>query len=409
MMRTLKVLSLIIIALSLQACPDGLPQSLQQTTGLVSIESSGDSRQFYIKRPDNYDPTGPDMPVVFAYHGTGGTYELFLDGFYDLADAIGNGAILVLMQAKPDPNVGYQWDFDVDFQYFEDVLAILKKSMPIDENRVFVTGHSSGGGMAHELGCNYGDVIRAIAPHAGILKSSSCIGSVAVLQTHGLNDTLVPWGTGEAGHQFWTLYNGFTAGLSDRGIHPTCIDHSLGGLDFPVQWCLHEEGTGVDAHDWASFASRATWQFFSNLRNIAPNPFPPPGGGNGNLGALIDTTFSFTLHYPDGIGDITEGAISLYEAGTQQPVFGGPQAIINGGFDPGNVGPGSTMSYKLPIKYVAETFPGTYAFSIVIYVADGGNPIPQSGKDHLVFYDVMVTDRNNPVVIDDVLTMEPVF
>jgi hypothetical protein len=281
--------------------------------------------------------------------------------------------------------------------------------MPIDENRIFVTGHSSGGGMAHELGCNYGDVIRAIAPHAGILKSSFCIGSVAVLQTHGVNDTLVPWGTGESGHQFWVLYNGFTASLSTDGIHPSCIDHSLGGSDYPVQWCLHEEGTGVDAHDWASFASQATWRFFSSLRDVTPTPYPPSGGGNGNLGALIDTTFSFTLHYPEGIGDITEGAVSLYPAGTQQPVSGGPQAIINRSFDPGKVGPGSTMSYKLPIKYVAQKFPGTYAFSIVIYVADGGIPIPLSGKDYLVFHDVDVIDRNTPVIIDDLLTMEAVF
>jgi predicted esterase len=408
-MRKLLMLCLIIVVFQLQACSGSRSEQLGQSLGLVTIESSGDSRQFFIERPENYNPDGPDLPVIFAYHGTGGTYELFRNGFYDLAEVVGNGAILVFMQAKPDPNVGYQWDFDVDFQYFEDVLEALKKRMPIDEKRIFVTGHSSGGGMAHELGCNYGDVIRAIAPHAGILKSSSCTGSVAVIQSHGVNDTLVPWGTGEAGHQFWTLYNGFTGALSIDGIHSTCIDHSLGGSDYPVQWCLHEEGTGVDAHDWASFASKATWQFFSSLRTVTPTPYPPSGGGNGNLGALIDTMFSFTLHFPDDIGEITEGAVSLYPAGTQQPVSGGPQAIINRSFDPGKVGPGSTMSYELPIKYVAETFPGTYSFSIVIYVADGGNPIPLKGKDHLVFRDVDVIDRNTPVIIDELLTMEPVL
>jgi hypothetical protein len=58
---------------------------------------------------------------------------------------------------------------------------------------------------------------------------------------------------------------------------------------------------------------------------------------------------------------------------------------------------------------VAQKFPGTYAFSIVIYVADGGIPIPLSGKDYLVFHDVDVIDRNTPVIIDDLLTMEAVF
>jgi predicted esterase len=405
-MQKIVILCLIIIGIQLQACSD---DDANPAAGLQTLQSSGEEREYYVELPDNYSQSGQGFPILFAYHGTGGTYELFLDGYYDLADAVGNDAVMVFMQAKPDPNVGYQWDFDVDFQYFEDVLASLLERLNIDENRVFVTGHSSGGGMAHELGCNYGDIIRGIAPHAGILKSVSCTGSVAVIQTHGVNDTLVPWGTGEAGHQFWVLYNGFTSNLSTDGIHPTCIDHSMGGSPYPVQWCLHEEGAGADAHRWASFASEATWQFFHNLPRYTPTPESPPGGGNDNLGALLDTTLSFTLHYPEGIGEITEGAISLYPAGTQQPVGGGPQAIINRGFDPGEVGPGSTMSYELPIKYVAEEFPGTYAFSIVIYVADGGNPIPLPGKDYIVFHDVDVIDRNTPVIIDDLLTMEVVF
>jgi hypothetical protein len=406
-MQKLVILCLIIIGM--QACSDSGELHFDPTTGLKTVQSSGEERQYFVQLPDNYDPAGPALPIIFAYHGTGGTYELWLNGFYDLADEVGNHAIMVFMQAKPDPGVGYQWDFDVDFQYFEDVLAALTTRLNIDPNRVFVTGHSSGGGMAHELGCNFGDVIRGTAPVSGILKSISCKGSVAVLQIHGLNDTLVPWGTGEAGHQFWVLYNGFTIDLSTEGIHPVCIDHSMGGSPYPVQWCLHEEGTGADAHDWPSFASESIWQFFSALPLVTPTPAPPSGGGNDNLGALLDTTFSFTAYYPEGIGEITEGAISIYPAGTQQPAGGGPQSIINRSFDPGNAGPGSTISYELPIKYVTETFPGTYAFSVVIYVADGGNPIPLPDKDYIVFHDVDVIDRNTPVIIDELLTMEVVF
>jgi len=377
------------------------------TTGLQNIESAGQQREFFVQVPDDYATSAAAKPVIFAYHGTGGSYDLWLDGTYDLADEVGNGAILVYMQAAADVNGVNQWDYDFDLQYFEDVLGRLRRGLVFDPDRIFVTGHSSGAGMAHDLGCNYGHIVRAIAPHAGILKSFICTGSVAVLQTHSSNDTLVTWGTGETGHQFWVGYNGFDPDISMPGIDASCIDHSMGGSPYPVQWCLHSEGTGVQAHDWPSFASAATWQFFASLPHAEPTTEPPAGGGNS--AAQFDTLMSFTLEFPAGVGVITEGAISIYPAGTQQPVGGGPNSIINRSFDPGDVGPGETRSYEVPIRYVTETFPGTYAFSVVIYVADGGNPIPFPGKDLLVFRDVDVIDRNTPVVIDTPLLMELVL
>jgi poly(3-hydroxybutyrate) depolymerase len=377
------------------------------TTGLQTVESEGRTREFYLQLPADYKSSAEPKPLLFAYHGTGGSYELWLDGFYDLADAVGDGAIMVFMQATEDHNGVNQWDYDFDLEYFEDVLERLRRGLEFDANRVFVTGHSSGGGMAHDLGCNYGDIVRAVAPHAAILKSFTCTGSVAVLQTHGINDTLVQPGTGEAGHQFWVAYNGFDYDTTIPGVHPTCIDHSLGASPYPVQWCLHSEGMGEEAHNWASFASEATWEFFSNLPEAEPTTEPPAGGGNGAI--QIDTLMSFTLEYPAGIGEIDEGAISIYTPGSQQPLGGGPISIINQSFDPGDVGPGSVQSYELPIKYVNETFPGTYAFSVVIYVADGGNPIPFPGKDYIVLRDVDVVDRNTPIVINTPLVLEAVF
>jgi len=379
------------------------------TTGLQTIKSEGRERTFFLQLPDDYDATGtaPSKPVVFAYHGTGGSYEAWLDGTYDLADAVGNGAILVYTQATEDHNGVNQWNYDFDLQYFQDVLARLERGAWFDPKRVFVTGHSSGAGMAHDIGCNFGHLVRAIAPHAGILKSFVCTGSVAVLQTHSQNDTLVQPGTGEPGHQLWVAYNGFSPDMSIPGIHPSCIDHSLGASPYPVQWCLHSEGMGVQAHDWPSFASEATWEFFSGLPDVELTTEPPAGGGNGTL--QPDTVISFTLEFPQGSYEVIEGALSIYPAGTQQPVGGGPTSIINPSFDPGDVGPGSVKSYELPIKYVLETFPGTYAFSVVIYVADGGIPIPRVGKDMLAFHDVDVIDRNTPIVINTTLLMVPVF
>jgi predicted esterase len=375
-------------------------------TGPVQLRSEGLDRTYYLVMPDDYDPDGPPKPLLFAYHGTGGKTDAWLDGTYDLLDYVQNDAIVVLAQAKPDRNGVNQWDYDVDFQYFEDVLADVRRKVTYDPDKLFITGHSSGAGMSHELGCNYGDLVRGIAPHSGIMRSTRCIGSVAVFQSHGNLDTLVPAGTGEAGHQFWTLYNGFQSDVYGQGLEPFCIDHSLGASPFPVQWCLHDEQARPLGHDWPSFASEQTWRFFTTLIRQAPGEQPPAGGGNDAVGTLADTTLSFTLEYPPGIVDPTQGAISIYPAGTQQPLTGGPQSILNFGFAPGDVGPGSVKSYVVPIRYINETFPGTYAFAVSMYVAAGGNPIPLPGKDHIVLTDVDVVDRNNPVIIDQTLLLE---
>jgi len=389
-------------------------------TGEVTLMSAGVQRSFYLIVPADYDASRPVKPLLFAYHGTNGSYALWLpsdsdpDGYYDLVPTVGDEAIIVLPQALPDANGVKQWNYAYDLQYFQDMLAYVDENLSYDKQKVFVTGHSSGGGMAHELGCNFGDRIRGIAVHSGILKSTQCVGAVAVLQTHGEYDTLVPSGTGEAGHQFWALYNGFETGQSREGIRPFCIDHSPpdGSSPYPVQWCLHQEGDGVEAHNWPSFASAATWEFFSSLSpEVARPEDPPTGGGNDKVANLVDTTLEFTLTYPAGIREVTQGSVGLYPAGTQQPT-GGPDSILRLSFDPDpdgvGIGPGSTQHYKVPIKYANATFPGTYAFAIVIYVANGGNPIPFIGRDLIILTDVDVIARDTPVTIDTPLLLHAV-
>lgn len=387
---------------------DGQAAAPLPETGEVTLMSSATERSFYLIIPEDYDPEQPAKPLLFAYHGTGGSYDLWLEGYYDLVETVGDEAIIVLPQALPATNDVNQWNYAYDFEYFEDMLAYLEEHVNFDRRRVFVTGHSSGAGMAHELGCNYGDRIRGIAPHAGILRSTECVGSVAVLQTHGEYDTLVPAGTGEAGHNFWVLYNGFEYESSTEGVHPSCIDHSLGSLQYPVQWCLHQEGEGNAAHDWPGFASAATWEFFSSLSSEELTADPPAGGGNSQVANLVDTTVSFTLRFPATMGQVTQGSIGLYPGGSQLPLSGGPNTILRLSFDPGTVVPGGEYQYTVPIKYANQTFPGTYAFAFLVYVANGGNPIPYVGRDLIALVDVNVVDRNAPVIIDTPLQLSKV-
>jgi pimeloyl-ACP methyl ester carboxylesterase len=378
----------------LSGCSDSssnAPLKASTESGEVTVMSAGVERTYYLIIPDDYDPRFFEEPLLFAYHGTTGTYDLWLNGFYDLLEAVGDDAIVVLTQALPDINGVTRWNYDYDFEYFEDVLADVESRVNFDPRRVFVTGHSNGAGMAHELGCNYGDLIRGIAALRPTRASCAAHNVSARWRCCRPMEKTTRWSRGALARA--DISSGF----------------STTGLNTRFQNRLHQEGSGVQAHDWPSFASASTWQFFASLDNARPTADPPAGGGNARVGNSIDTTLSFTLRYPPGIVEPTQGAVSIYAAGTQQPVTGGPNSILNLSFDPGDAGPGSEIEYVVPIRYVTETFPGTYAFSVVMYVAAGGNPIPLPGHDHIVFHDVDVVDRNTPVFIDAVLVLEEVF
>ena len=111
------------------------------TDGLNTVTSEGRIREFYVQFPTDYKTSTEPKPLLFAYHGTGGTYDLWVDGYYDLADAVGDGAIMVFMQATEDQNGVNQWDYDFDLQYFEDVLTRLSEVVEFDPNRIFVRFH----------------------------------------------------------------------------------------------------------------------------------------------------------------------------------------------------------------------------------------------------------------------------
>lgn len=380
-------------------------------SGLKTMVSGGASRQYYLDMPGDYDPNGPLKPLIIAYHGTGGSYQAWLD-YYKLNETVGDGAILVYPDARPNAAGVKQWDFADDFQMFEDLLDQLPNRIRFDPRQIFITGHSSGGGFAHELGCRYGDRIRAIAPDAGSLTATNCVGAIGVLMIQGEKDSYVPAGLGEIAHRYWVLYNGFTEDTWGSGIVPECIDHSLGALDYPVQWCLHQEGDGPTAHAWPSFANTAVWNFFRSLQPLPPQADPPLGGGNANAAGGPDTTLSFTLRYPPGMGTPIQVAAVLRPGGTVPPVTTAPTAFLNLDFPP-DAAPGEDHRYVIPIRFQAfgskpVVFPGTYTINFVVYVEGGSFPIPANGVDYTVYVDMALTSQSTPIDIPGVLTLEPV-
>lgn len=396
------------------------------TTGLAAMQSNGVERRYYLIMPEDTSNAGSPAasnelkPLVIGFHGSFGSHQSWIGETdrYGFVDEVGDDAIMVFPDALELSEDNINWNFDYDFLFFEDLLAELdRRGLQYDKDRLFVVGHSSGAGMASEIGCRYGDSVRAIAVSSGALISGgSCVGSVAVIQTQGENDTLVPLGVGASANNFWALYNGHDPDTSIPGITEPCIDYSVVAFpneNYPVQWCLHPGG-----HAWTDFNAAAYWDFFSGLPLVAESADPPPGGGNEAALGDADTTISFTLRYPANMPPVTGGAITLYPEEFETGDFAAPEVFLNSNWNPneqapgGQVSAGTEVSYNLvPIQFFV--FSGefdvtrNYKLYIAIYNEGGSKPIPTPGIDHNVLVPITFSDTTTPVVLQEALDVVP--
>ena len=167
-------------------------------TGVRTIVSNDIERVYYLKLPENYN-VNTSYPLIFAFHGLGGDYTRWTDKwkeeYYNLQDVVGEEAILVFPNALLKNNEP-QWDYDTDLGFFDDLYAELEANLCFDKRKVFAVGHSNGAGMTHTLGCQRGNILRAIGPVAGRPENfEDCVGQVAVIMVHGSNDIIMPVGS----------------------------------------------------------------------------------------------------------------------------------------------------------------------------------------------------------------------
>ncbi len=135
----------------------------------------GEVREAVLYVPDKTDLEM--MPVVFAFHGHGGTARNVASGF-NLQEHWPQ-AITVYMQGIPTPapvdregeRNGWQQAAgdhnDRDLKFFDAVFETLKAEYSIDERRIYATGHFAGATFTYLLWSQRPDVFAAFAPSAG--------------------------------------------------------------------------------------------------------------------------------------------------------------------------------------------------------------------------------------------------
>lgn len=174
-----------------------------------SVSVGGDERRYLLYVPKGYSSDQP-VPVVLNFHGGAGhpAAQVELTGMNRTADRHGFAVVYPFGSGVLERRIltfnagtccGYARDKTVDdLAFVEALLDDLSRAVCIDRTRIYATGHSNGGMMAHRLGCQLSEEIAAVASVAGPIGLTGCHPSrpMPVLHIHGTADRCAPYGGG---------------------------------------------------------------------------------------------------------------------------------------------------------------------------------------------------------------------
>lgn len=135
-----------------------------------------------------------------------------------------------------------------DSSYLRKLIEAVKSQYTVDENRIFLIGHSNGGFMSHRMAFDHPDTIAAIVSLAGgsllEMNGPAPAHPVNILQIHGTDDGTVKYagGTFRAGARYpgatetvekWVTYNDADAEKTEL-VEKIDLDRSLDGSETTI-------------------------------------------------------------------------------------------------------------------------------------------------------------------------------
>ena len=231
------------------------------TTGLRSLTSDGIQRSYWVEMPATYD-RNKAYPVIIGLHWRDGSAADVYgwSGFFGLKNLYGNTAILVAPQGL---DKGWANPGDRDIRFLRAMISEVQKGACTDTKRVFATGFSFGGMMSNAIGCQMGDVVRAIAPMAGALWSgcASSSNKVAALFIHAKDDNVVPYSAGMEARDLFLQRNSCSTATVPLGSNG-CVEYQGCESGKPVIWC----GTETGGHWYPNFSAQESKAFFDRFK-----------------------------------------------------------------------------------------------------------------------------------------------
>lgn len=237
----------------------------------LKLDWGGATRRILVHDPPG--PSGAELPLVLALHGTGGTGRLMaaFSGLSRLADERGFRVAYPQALGEPgteDPSRGAAWNVgpglsrpghpDVDdVAFLTAVVDLVGRQASVDPRRVFVAGFSNGARMAYRLALE-APWVAAIAAVAGApVLVPAPARPVPTLSFHGTEDRHIPYGggVGPRGRPFpappalegmarWAALMGCSEGPMRETLEAHTLDLWSGGCEVGL-WTV--QGMG---HAW---------------------------------------------------------------------------------------------------------------------------------------------------------------
>jgi polyhydroxybutyrate depolymerase len=262
------------------------------------ISVGGVTRRYVRYEPGGLDGTAP-VPLVLMLHGRGGNGSI-AEWLYEMREQSDtHGFVVVFPDALGSPptwhsGMGLGGPQTDDVELVRALVEREANARPIDPDRTFVCGHSSGAMMSYRLAAEASDLFPAVgivAGTAGIrLPRGQTVAPrparpVSVIHFHGTDDPLVPYAGGSqrgpAG--FMSVAESIDLWVTANGCSPAPATETVGvarGETYPggrdgtevTLWTIDGGGHGwpktAGREDVASTpagiaASALIWEFFA--------------------------------------------------------------------------------------------------------------------------------------------------
>ena len=164
------------------------------------MEETGETIPYALFVPSGYDDASPS-PLLVSLHGAGRQYDWLMNyaGLLDLAERDGYVVVTPLGYTRRG-GYGYRGDSEQDRRAEQDVMnvfGLVKDELNIDENRIYLWGHSMGGAGTYYLASRYPDIWAGLAAVAGGSMTADYVDPEAIrhipfLVIQGTDDRVVP-------------------------------------------------------------------------------------------------------------------------------------------------------------------------------------------------------------------------
>ncbi len=164
------------------------------------MEETGETIPYALFVPSTYDPANPS-PLMVSLHGAGRQYDWLMNyaGLLDLAEHHGYVVVTPLGYTRRG-GYGYRGESDRDRRAEQDVMNVFRLvtgELNIDDNRIYLWGHSMGGAGTYHLASRYPDIWAGLAAVAGGSMTADYVDPDAIrhipfLVIQGADDRVVP-------------------------------------------------------------------------------------------------------------------------------------------------------------------------------------------------------------------------